>query len=273
MKIGLAQVSCILGDKQRNLERMEEVVSEADAETIVFPELFTTGYMCRDLFYLLAEEIDGESVRSISAMAESHDRAIIFGIPLKHSRVPGILTNSAVCATPDGAIQRYDKLFLPNFGPFEEKLYFGHGTAPEMFEVGGFRLGMVICYDLFFPEIARHYALQGADAIVCISAGPSTSRSFFERLVPARAIENAAYCLYVNQVGTQLNQVFFGGSHAYSPRGELLGRCELYREDVKVVELSAEELESARRFRPTIKDAMSARSGWASLVARPLSVE
>ena len=82
---------------------------------------------------------------------------------------------------------------LATFGPFEEGLYFGAGSSGTLMEVEGRKIGVVICYDLFFPELAKSYALAGAETVICISASPITSRDFFERLIPARAIENTAY--------------------------------------------------------------------------------
>ena len=96
----------------------------------------------------------------------------------------------------------------------------------------------------------------GADAVVCISASPNTSRDFFERIVPARAIENTAYSVYVNNTGCQLNQVFFGGSHAVGPRGNQLVKCDYFRKDVRGVDLDLSEVRAARRMRPTVRDSM-----------------
>ncbi len=116
---------------------------------------------------------------------------------------------------------------------------------------------MVVCYDLFFPELVRSYALSGAEAIVCISASPVTSRDFFEKLIPARAVENTAYIIYVNQVGTQLNQVFFGGSEAAGPRGDRIAKNRYFERDMNIIETSLSELQAARRNRPTVRDTVS----------------
>ncbi|MCX8013528.1 MAG: carbon-nitrogen hydrolase family protein, partial [Rectinema sp.] len=214
MKVGLVQVECALADKGRNIEKMKEVIDGSEADLYVFAETFLTGYMCRDLFYKLAESLDGSSARKIQRIASEYGCHILFGMPVLDEQISSLVTNSAVCVSPDGRVQKYDKLSLANFGPFEEKLYFRPGQEPTLFEIGGFKVGPIICYDIFFPEISRFYALNGADVVICIAASPLTSKQFFERMIPARAVENTAYFLYVNQVGTQLNQVFFGGSQA-----------------------------------------------------------
>lgn len=254
--MALAQTPCALGDKTENLERMRRMLSRADADLYVFPELFLTGYMVRDEVYRLAEGTDGKSVAAVARLAEERGAHVLFGMPAWDAEVPGVLRNSAVLVSPDGSVQRYDKVNLATFGPFEEGLYFAPGDAPSAMEVEGIKIGAVICYDLFFPELAKRYALQGAQAIVCLSASPVTSRAFFESLIPARAIENTAYCLYVNQTGTQLNQVFFGGAEAAGPTGGRLAKARYFEEDLVVVEVREDDVRAARRGRPTVRDSL-----------------
>jgi predicted amidohydrolase len=109
--------------------------------------------------------------------------------------------------------------------------------------------------------MARAYALSGAEVLVCLSASPYTSRESFEKIIPARAVENTLYSIYVNQVGTQLNQVFFGGSQAYGPRGDQLAKCHYFQDDIRVIEIDRTELNLARRMRPTIRDGSADLTG------------
>lgn len=257
MRVALAQTPCALGDKKENLERMRRMLSRADADLCVFPELFLTGYMVRDEVYRLAEDTEGPSAAAVGRMAAEHGVHVLFGMAAWDAEVPGVLRNSAVMVSPDGAVQRYDKVHPASFGPFEESQYFAPGGEPRTMEVGGTRIGAVICYDLFFPELAKRYALDGAEAVVCLSASPITSREYFEKLIPARAIENTAYCLYVNQVGTQLNQVFFGGAEAAGPRGDRLAKARYFEEDLVTVEVERGAVIAARKGRPTVRDSLS----------------
>jgi predicted amidohydrolase len=256
MRIALAQIPCALGDKKENLARMRKVVKSGNADLYVFPELFLTGYMVRDEIFRLAEGLDGKSVKAVQRLADEHGTNVLFGMAAWDDDVPGVVHNSAVMVSPNEIIQRYDKVNPANFGPFEEGFYFGAGSSGTLMEVEGHRIGVVICYDLFFPELAKSYALAGAETLICISASPVTSREFFERLIPARAIENTTYAVYVNQVGTQLNQVFFGGSEACGPRGNRLAKNKYFEEDLSVVETSVDELRAARRARPTVRDSL-----------------
>ena len=257
MRTVLAQVPSAVGDKEENLRRIHETVSAQDADLFVFPELFLTGYMCRDRVHLMAETLQGDSVQELASVAEEHACSILLGMPTLDEEITGLVHNSAVLVKPDGSAWSYDKINLATFGPFEESLYFAPGKVPTLFEVEGFRIGVVICYDLFFPELSKSLVLHGADAVICISASPNTSRDFFERVVPARAIENTAYAVYVNNTGCQLNQVFFGGSHAGGPRGNQLIKCDYFKRDVRSVDLDHSEVHAARRMRPTVRDSMS----------------
>lgn len=258
LRIAMAQVPNKLGDKQQNLKRMERCLDQVQADLYVFGELFLTGYMCRDLLHKLAEKMDGPSIERISGMAEARDCSIVFGMPAWSENVPGLLHNCAIGVGPSGDVQRYDKVNLANFGPFEERFYFAPGDCPTMFDIGGSTFGVCICYDVFFPELTKSYAMQGAKGLICISASPSTSREQFERVLPARATENTMYAIYSNLVGAQLNIVFFGGGQAYGPRGNLLARNAYLKEDVRVIEFDPQEIEIARRMRPTVRDTYGA---------------
>jgi len=224
------------------------------ADLFVFPETYVTGYMVRDRFVSLAEDIDGESVSYLADLSDRTGKAIVFGMPLYDQCNRGLLTNSAVMVTPDGRVQRYDKLHPANFGPFEEGLYFNPGQTPTMFQFWGKGVGVCICYDLFFPEICKAYAMQGAELLLCLSASPVTSRLAFESIVPARAVENTCPIAYVNNVGNQLNMVFFGGSQAIDARGRRLAKMPYLREGVEVVNIDSLQTDVARRSRPTIRD-------------------
>lgn len=256
MKIALVQTPCSLGNKEENLSSMERMLGKMEADLYVFPELFLTGYMVRDQTPQLAEEIHGESVQRVLSMAEDRDVHILFGMATIDETVPGVIRNSAVGASPNGAVQVYHKNGLATFGPFEEGLYFAPGKEPMMFEFDQTKVGVMICYDLFFPELSKWYALDGAEALICLSASPVTSRDMFEKIIPARAVENTCYVFYVNQVGCQLNQVFFGGAEAADPRGSRVAKNKYFEEDISVVELSSSILDLSRRMRPTLRDSL-----------------
>ena len=252
MKAILAQLEPSVGKKADNLKKMEKVLSGAEADLALFGELYLTGYMARDLLPKLAEPLDGPSVGAVRKLAAKHGTHVVFGMPEKAAAKT--LYNTSVLVAPDGRTWAYRKIYLANFGPFEENVWFGRGSDLVLADTKIGKIGLLICYDLFFPELAKALALQGAEVIAVISAAPHTSRRFFDAILPARAIENTAYMLYANLVGTELNQVFSGGTQAWGPRGEDLGRAKDHLEQVLAVDVDHRHLDVAREFRPTIRD-------------------
>lgn len=253
MKAALAQLSPTVGDKKKNLRKLEKTVAKSGADLVLAGELFLTGYMARDAFARLAEPVDGPSVRAVCAMAEEHSAHIVFGMPEREAGTRR-LYNTSVLVTPEGRTVAYRKVYPANFGPFEEGLYFGRGSELPLVDTKLGKIGLLICYDSFFPELAKAYALKGADLLAIISASPATSKPFFDRILPARAIENALYVLYANLVGTELNIVFQGGTQAIGPRGEDLGRAKDFVEGTVIAEVDLRDVKTARAFRPTLRD-------------------
>ncbi|HHH80280.1 MAG TPA: carbon-nitrogen hydrolase family protein [Thermoplasmatales archaeon] len=254
MKIALVAARPKIADKKTNIETMKKYINKEKADLYVFGELFLCGYRCKDELRDLAEPIDGSSIKEMKKIAAENNCYIIFGMPLKDENIKGLIKNAAVMVYPNGKVDVYKKWFLPTFGPFEEKIFFDEGEELKVFETRFGKIGVLICYDIYFPEIARAYTLQGADMLVCISASPSTTRKYFERLFPARAIENTVFVVYSNLVGTQEDLVFWGGSQLYTPLGELVAKTTLFKEEIKVVDVDFNELEQARAVRPVLRD-------------------
>ena len=253
VKAALAQLDATVGDKMKNLKKLEKAVAAATADLFLAGELFLTGYMARDAFAQLAEPIDGPAVKTVQFLAREHSTHIVFGMPEREESTRRLF-NTSVLVAPDGKVWSYRKVYPANFGPFEEGLYFARGDGLTLAETKLGRIGLLICYDTFFPELAKAYALQGADLLAIISASPATSKPFFDRILPARAIENAIPVLYTNLVGTELNIVFQGGTQAIGPRGEDLGKAEDFVESTIVTEVDLRDLNTARTFRPTLRD-------------------
>ena len=255
-KVGvvLAQVNCPLHDKGANLRRMTQVVKRARGDIVIFPELNVTGYMPRDDLFKVAEPADGPTVKKIVKLAKDSQKDIVFGMPIQDERDHGHLFNSALVATGHGCLFRYDKMYLPNFGPFEERLFFTGGRGAVVAEGMHARIGLTVCYDIFFPELAKLESLMDAQLLVNLSASPTTSRSSFEKVLPARAVENGLFVAFTNMVGVHGSLVFSGGSLMYDPRGELLARAADLKEDVVETEMDLHEIALTRRIRPLARD-------------------
>jgi len=252
--VTLAQVTCPLHDKQGNLKRMKEVVHKTKGKIVIFPELNLTGYMPRDDLFMQAETVVGPTIKAILKLAKQTKKDIVFGAPMKDERVPGMVYNSCLLASGRGELFRYDKMYLPSFGPFEERIFFAEGKDGIVGDGLHAKLGLMVCYDMFFPELAKLETLLGAQILVNISAAPTTSRAYFRRVMPGRAVENAIYVAYCNMVGVHGSLVFSGGSVLYGPKGEELERAKDLEEDIVEVQINLADLETARRFRPTVRD-------------------
>ncbi len=252
--VTLAQVTCQLHDKAGNLRRMKSIVRNTKGKIVIFPELSLTGYLPRDDLFGQAETVVGPTVTSVLKLAKETRKDIVFGCPMKDERVPGLVYNSCLLATGEGRLHRYDKMYLPTFGPFEERVFFAEGKDVVVGEGRHAKIGLTICYDMFFPELAKLETLLGAQLLVNISAAPTTSLPFFRRVMPGRAVENAIYLAYCNMVGVHGSLVFGGGSVVYGPRGEELATGRSLEEDIVETEVDLSDIDVARRFRPTVRD-------------------
>ncbi len=261
MRVLLAQLDPAPGDVPRNLATLERTVRERSAGLYVFPELFLSGYRVGDAFHRLALPEGGEALGRLGALARERAATIVVGAPVRHARA-GELRNASIVAGPDGSVSVQGKRFLPTYGPFEEGTIFTpeHASAPVA--LPGMRVGTEICYDAFFPEVSRELALAGADLLVIPSAAPVTSRALFDRVLPARAVENALPVLYVNRVGVEDGIVFGGGSVALDARGSPIAAPDPGARGAEALleaDLDLAEAGRWRPFRPVLRDV--ARAG------------
>jgi len=252
----IAQTGPKLGNKERNLKQISEQASKArkkNVDLLIFPELHLTGYTMRDEVSHLAESISGPSTRKVETLAREHDVHIVFGMP-EESEVKGVIHNTAVFVGPKGLVGRYRKIHLPTHSVFEERRYYRPGQEASVFRTDIGIIGLNICYDLYFPELTRLQALQGAELVVCISASPGLRRRFFEGFCLSRAMENAVYLAYVNRVGIEEGLQFWGGSRVIAPNGSVLAQCKYDVEEFQICKVDLGEVSRARAFIPTIKD-------------------
>ena len=257
IKVALAQITCKRGDKKVNIRKIEDNVVRArkqGAELVIFPELSITGYVLRDRIYELAETIPGHSTNILEKLAGKTGTHIIFGLPELSDKTQATIYNAAVLVGPDGFIGKYRKMYLPTHSVFEEKRYFRPGYQPAVFETDLGKIGLIICYDIFFPEVSRLTRLKGAQLIVCISASPATRRAFFETLTTARAIENTAFLAYVNLVGIEDGLQFWGGSRLIGPNGRILAKTEYDKEDLVIGDVNYSDIKTIETFVPILKD-------------------
>lgn len=256
--IALAQIASKVTDKEYNIKLMEKKVKEAsqkDADLIVFPELALTGYLCRDLVYELAEPLpEGPSVKRIAKIAKHENVHVAFGMIEHSQKANAVIYNTAVLVGPSGFLGKYRKMHLPTHSVFEEKRYFRPGYETPVFKTSLGKIGMIICYDVYFPELTRILKLKGAQLIICISASPSTRRGFFEALTVARAMENTVFLAFTNLVGIEDGLQFWGGSRLVAPSGNVITQAKYDEEDLIVAKLNYADMKRVEAFVPTLRD-------------------
>ena len=219
MRATLAQLAPRVRDVSANLSRLQAVLdSSHDTDLVMFPELFLSGYELADA-EAVCIDIEGPEVSLLCEAARDHDTAIVVGTA---ERVADGVANSALCISRRGELAGvYRKTHL--FGA-EADAYMA-GDELVTVELDGRTLGLMICFDVEFPEVARTLALRGADLLITISANPEVFRRDHEVFVPARALENGVPHLYVNRVGRQEDVSFGGTSMAIDPEGTVLSEA------------------------------------------------
>jgi len=256
--VALAQISPTVGDKEHNIKKMTQKIKQAKrkgANLVVFPELALTGYLCRDLVYELAEPVPtGPSIQQLSAITKRENAHIIFGMIEQSTNATAVLHNTAVLIGPRGFIGKYQKIHLPTHSVFEEKRYFRQGYEAPIYETNIGKLGMIICYDIYFPEITRLMRLKGSQLIACISASPSTRREFFEILTTARAIESTVFLAFTNLVGIEDGLQFWGGSRFIAPSGRIITQAKYDEEDLVLAKINYSDMKRVEVFVPTLRD-------------------
>jgi predicted amidohydrolase len=268
MRLAIGELAPVPADPRRNVARIAACVAAARADLAVFPELFLSGYRVGDRIHglALAPALDDPVATELKRVAATTGTPIVVGAPVGSALRAGEVANAAVVVRPDGSVTTQVKRYLPNFGPFEEGLAFSPTDTSQPVAAAGRSLGLEICYDVFFPEVARDLALAGADLLINISASPVTSRPLFERLLPARAVENGWPVVYVNRVGVEDGIVFGGGSGAWDPRGEPIPAAPVVvaglaaEERLAVVEIDLDQPRRWRPMRPVLRD-VAARPG------------
>jgi predicted amidohydrolase len=257
IKLALAQISSKRESKSENLCKIEKLTLEAkeqEADLIIFPEMSLTGYVVFDQVYELAETIPGPSIEKVEALAKRTGMHIIFGMPELSEKTQATVFNTAVFVGPQGLIGKYRKMYLPTHSVFEEKRYFRPGYEASAFKTDIGKIGLSICYDIFFPEVYRLTRLKGAQLIVCISASPAVRRGYFEILTSARALENTAFLAYVNLAGVEDGLQFWGGSRLVCPTGDNVAKAKYDEEDFVICDIDFRDLRTAETFIPTLRD-------------------
>jgi NAD+ synthase (glutamine-hydrolysing) len=247
LRVALAQIDPTVGDIRSNVRKIAERTSaarEQGAALVVFPELTISGYPPEDLL-LKTSFLDqvGEALEELAA--QTRGIVALVGFP---ERADDVYNAAAVLA--DGEVAAvYRKMYLPNYGVFDEQRYFQAGSEAGIFELNGVPIGVSICEDIWEPGApAMTEALAGAQVIVNLSASPYRAGYGHarEQMLRQRAVDYLAAVVFVNTVGGQDELVFDGHSLAIDQDGRILARCPQFEESLTLCTIDPREVASAR---------------------------
>ena len=235
MKVGFVQFRPVFGDVAANVSTMKNLIASVEADLLVLPELATTGYTftSQEELARISESFDNSpSLDELSELARVKNCGLVVGFG-EISR--GHLFNSAALLRPDGSRELYRKIHL--FGA--ENLFFQPGDIPfTVHELNGVKLGMMICFDWYFPESVRVLALNRAE-IICHPV--NFVLPWGQRSMVVRSLENRVFSITANRYGTEsrgdYSFTFTGASQILSPFGEILAAAPAEGKSVEVVEI------------------------------------
>lgn len=243
--VALCQYVPVPGRPEENARTVIDSIENLDADVLLFPEMFLTGYgsPCSDM----CETVE-TCIGAISDACGQSDKAVAIGSPRYDD---GMMFNSLAFLSPDGD-SWYDKAHLARFGVYAET-GFEAGSSPAIGCYHGMRFGMCICYDVFFPEILHGCSLNGTSLNICAAASATQSKPFLDRILPARALEDVTYTAFINNVGDMDGLTMHGCSRGLDPFGDTLASCGT-SEGVVTFTVDDDVLEKARETRRHLSD-------------------
>jgi N-carbamoylputrescine amidase len=243
--------------KQDAVDKHIKMIADAaaqGAQVVGLQEIFHGPYFCAEQdakWYATAEPEDGPTVSRMREVAREH--GIVLVVPWYEEEQPGVYYNTACVIERDGTVLgKYRKTHIPQVGPcFWEKFYFKPGNLGyPVFDTSVGRLGLIICYDRHFPEVARELGIKGAEIVFNPSATvESLSRYLWELEQPAHAVANGFWMAASNRVGVEapLNPAkFYGSSYFCSPRGKIIAQASDSEDEVLVADLDLDEIREVR---------------------------
>lgn len=265
----------LLQDKARKsaaeaLDATETLVAEAaanGANVVCTQELFQTPYFCRTqdpALFDLAESVPGPTTERFQAIAKRH--GVVLLLSLFERRAPGLHHNTAAIIDADGSyLGKYRKMHIPQDPGFEEKYYFSPGDLGfKAWDTKFGKIGVIICWDQWYPESARLTALQGAQVIFCPTAigwlkgdGPEVRRAQRDswlRVQQGHAVANACYFAAINRVGVEGQIEFWGSSFVCDFHGDFVAKASESKPETVYAECDFSAMETRRRMWPFFRD-------------------
>ncbi len=260
IRLALGQINTTVGDIEGNTSKVISLIKRAvdeGADIVAFPELALTGYPPEDL--LLKPQFIEDNIAAVREVRDAvRDIVAIVGFVDRDVDI----YNAAAVIHNRHIIDVYHKMFLPNYGVFDEMRYFQSGSEPSVYRLGELAFGVTICEDIWYPDgPVRTQALAGAELIININASPyhRGKSAFRERMLSTRAFDNTLFIAYLNSVGGQDELVFDGHSLVYDQRGRLLYRGRQFEEDFVLLDLDMEAVFMARLHDPRRRQEVKGR--------------
>lgn len=251
LRLALAQINPTVGDLDGNADKIINYIRLAknhSADIIAFPELAVTGYPPEDL--LLKPQFIKDNMEALRKIKEEvWDITAIVGFVDRKSDI----YNAAAIIHNKTVMDIYHKMYLPNYGVFDEFRYFQVGTRFPIYDIGDTTIGVNICEDIWYPEGPAHVqSLSGAEVIININASPYNigKAEFRERMLSTRAADNAVIVAYLNTVGGQDELVFDGHSIVLNEKGEVVCRGRQFEEDLIITDLNLDAVVMQRLHDP-----------------------
>ena len=254
MRIAIYQGPAEAGSVARNLDLLAAKAAQAagrGARLMICPEMFLSGYnIGPEQASRLAEPADGPSLTRVAALARASGVALLLGYPERGG--DGAIYNAACLIGRDGrSLANYRKCHL--FGALDRDMFRAGESPPTVIELDGIRVGVLICYDVEFPESVRLLALADADLVAVPTALMDPFEVVVRTLVPARAVENQVFLAYANRCGREGDLRYCGLSRVVGPDGADLV-CAGRAEELVLADLDLERLRAARRLSPYLRD-------------------
>ena len=255
-RLALAQLNPTVGDIEGNTARIIEYVErarECRADLVAFPELAITGYPPEDLLFKTSFlQANVAAMRQVVAAAR--DIAVVVGyVEMGDSATGADIANAAAVGYDGYLADSYRKMYLPNYGVFDEDRYFRRGDVCPVYRINGVGVGVNICEDIWYP--VGPIAVQreaGAELIVNINGSPfhAGKAAYREKMIGTRAADNGLFVAYLNMVGGQDELVFDGASLVCNMTGEVIARGPAFAEDLLVIDLDIEAVFRSRLRTP-----------------------
>ena len=260
IRVALVQSESKLGTetedpRDANMDRALAAIRDAaggGAQLIVFGEMYLSGYRTDEWLHKWATTIDppDRHVQTLVAAAREHDVHVIMGMGTFGSTVPGDVYNTALLVGPGGVVGAYRKAHVAAFpyseGVAKERCFYSPGQELPVFDTPLGRIGIHICYDISFPEVARVQALKGADFLVNVSASAGGFEDVWVHALFMRAVENASWYMVCSVVGMQRGDRLFGGSRVVDPAGNVVAAGKFDEEDVVIADIDLSLTQAAR---------------------------